>query len=134
VTLPGLQVFLGLVARLEKGKHDMSFGATALDLANRIVFLSVGKCRCFLHACLASRIVLLSVGKCCCFVHACCASCRCAQLLVCATGVISACADRPGGALIGYAFGVATRWLLKWLQNHGAKPPQVHTHDICLHE
>lgn len=42
-TVPDVQVFLGLVARLEKGKHDMSFGATALDLANRIVFLSVGK-------------------------------------------------------------------------------------------
>jgi hypothetical protein len=37
-------VFLGLVVRLESGKHDMSFGATALDLVNRIVFLSVGMC------------------------------------------------------------------------------------------
>ena len=49
---PALQVFLGLVVRLEKGKHDMSFGATALDLVNRIVFLSVGKlfallCHCY---------------------------------------------------------------------------------------
>ena len=54
VTVPCLQVFLGLVARLEKGKHDMSFGATALDLANRIVFLSVGKRCCFERACCAS--------------------------------------------------------------------------------
>lgn len=53
----------------------------------------------------------------------------------------SAHAVRPGGALIGYAFGVATRWLLKWLQNHGAKPPQVHRdgtrlrvwHDVQQH-
>lgn len=64
------EVFLSLVVRLESGKADMSFGATALDLLNRIVVLSVG------------------------------------------------------GALIGYAFGVATRYLLKWLQNRGAKPPQ----------
>ena len=64
--MPGLQVFLGLVARLEKGKHDMSFGATALDLANRIVFLSVGKCCCFVHdfsaAPILSLLVLLAAG------------------------------------------------------------------------
>lgn len=40
----------------------------------------------------------------------------------CQTTIHSVC---PGGALIGYAFGVATRYLLKYLQNRGAKPPQV---------
>ena len=60
--VPGLQVFLGLVARLEKGKHDMSFGATALDLANRIVFLSVGKCRCFVHCLLCQLPVCTAAG------------------------------------------------------------------------
>ena len=32
-----------------------------------------------------------------------------------------------GGGLIGYAFGVVTKWLLKLLQRRGAAPPQVLT-------
>lgn len=45
------QVFLGLVMRLESGKPDMSFSATAVDLINRIVVLSVGKCPNFCTTC-----------------------------------------------------------------------------------
>jgi hypothetical protein len=114
-------VFLGLVVRLESGKHDMSFAATALDLVKRIVFLSVG-------------MACLSTSQCSCVVYAADRNCAGASRLnlELTLHTLSKCMPllaNTGGALIGYAFGVATRYLLKWLQNHGAKPPQVHPDD-----
>lgn len=54
-----MQVFLSLVVRLESGKSDMSFGATALDLLNRIVVLSVGVSRPsdLLHEIVARHVI-----------------------------------------------------------------------------
>ena len=35
------------------------------------------------------------------------------------------CVLHAGGAVVGFAFGWATRKLIKWLRHRGAKPPQV---------